>query len=481
MNISEFKPEKFFYYFEQISAIPHGSFNTDAIADYCMDFAKERGLAAQRDEAGNVLICKDATPGYEICEPVMIQGHLDMVCEKTLDCTLDMSREPITLLTDGEWIWADKTTLGADDGVAIALMLGILDSDDIAHPPLECLMTTNEEVGMIGADKLGITGMKSTSMINIDSSFEGIVTAGCAGGLRTEFHFPLEKEASGSVTAFRYQLSGLLGGHSGEEIDQHRQNALVLIGRFLCELSARTDFYISDILCEGKDNVIPPHASVNICCTSECAAEFKSAAAEVMDDLRNAFIGWEPGIAQELDEISAPAEVLSRESAKKLIFILQNMPLDVLTWHPYVKGAPLSSANIGRAFMTGNDLCLTGMVRSNVTSELDVIANRLKAFAELLGGTFAGRARYPAWDYNKDSRICNLMADSYAELYGKRPEITITHVGLECGILTGHLGNIDMVSIGPDHPDIHTPNEKLSVSSVKRTWDLLIRLFEKMK
>lgn len=498
MSVLNFEPQKVFHYFEEITKIPHGSHNTEAIIEYCTTFAKERGLEYRVDAAGNVAIFQGGTPGYENSSPVIIQGHTDMVCVKESDCTIDMEKECIHVNTDGEYIFADGTSLGGDDGIAVAYALAILDSPELPHPPLEILLTNNEEVGLAGASGLEINDFKAKRLINLDSEEEGIITVSCAGACRafttmkvdTEPVFSpeewMEIEARGemaetSKASVKLVVDGLTGGHSGVEINKNRSSAIVLLGRILTELSLAHSFRIVEVSCAGRENVIPKHSEAWIVCEAEEVDALLDTAATICETIFEELSVTEPNAEFEISEYLMPVVCLTREASKKLTFALYHLPNGVNMMNPEIPGMVRSSLNTGNITMEEDKVFFSTLIRSNLDVEKETVKKRFQSFMEFVGATVEFSADYPAWPFRSDSPLRDLMVSCFEDLYGKKPIVCGIHAGLECGILTGKLGGLDMVSVGPDVFDVHSTNEKLSVASVQRTWDYLTYVLKMMK
>ena len=473
---------KVFYYFEKISQIPHGSHNTEKLAEYCISFAKNRGLEVRSDEAGNLAIIAPGSPGYESAEPVILQGHLDMVCEKTEECPLNMETDPIKLCCDGDFIKADGTTLGGDDGIAIAMILALLDSKEIPHPPIEALFTADEEVGLAGAANLSITGFKASRLINLDSETEGVLTVSCAGGVRIKGSIPFEFEKCPDQTiALELAVSKLRSGHSGIDISKNRANAIVLMGQIITGFIEECDVRTASFICDGRENVIPKDA---LCVFILPAGEeklFKDKLTEITADIRTALALTEPELAITVRRCETPEKCLTETDTKKLAFALQNLPNGVYSVNPEVDGMTRTSSNAGCARLDEDGLSIKIMARSNLDCELKSVKSRFAGYFSFLGGNTEFSNEYPAWPYRKYSPLRELMIERYKECYGALPSIESIHAGLECGILTGKLGDMDMVSIGPDLYDVHSPNERMSIESVKRTWQYLLSILEAMK
>lgn len=475
MNYSELEPKKVYKFFGDIAAVPHGSGNTAAIAEYLMNFAKERNLDAIYDKGGNVIIFKAGTPGYENSEPVILQGHMDMVCDKLPHCEHDMEKEGLNLCTDGEYLWAYQTTLGADDGIAVAYILSILDSDDVAHPPIEALITRDEETGMFGANELEAHYLKGKRMINIDSEDEGVFTAGCAGGMRIHASIPVTPKGKVRETLL-VEVSGLKGGHSGIDIGKNRVNAIHLLSEILYCASSKFSFYICDINGGVKDNVIPKEASAVI--AGGDIPSLSKAILAAADDIRRKIPDSEPNFVINVSPKGINT-FLTSKSTKTIINTLCKLPTGVLEYSP--SGEVLTSLNMGTVSLEDNALNIGFLTRSNLNNGNDSTSLVIEHLTAEMNGSCTRLSSYPAWEYCESSPLRALMADTFYEIYGKQPKIETIHAGLECGIIADKIPGLDAVSIGPDITDIHTPNERLNVASAKRTWEFLVEILKKLK
>ena len=467
------EPASVFGFFEEICNIPHISYHEKELSDFCVNFAKERGLYYEQDKLGNVIILGEATPGYEDAEPVMVQGHLDMVGDKIPTCTIDMEKEPIKLVVDGDYLTADGTTLGGDDGIAVAYGLALLDAKDIPHPRLEVVLTVSEEVGLLGATDIDLSCCKAKRLINIDSEEEGVFTAGCAGGLRADCVIPSETEVKKGVVC-EIKTQGFLGGHSGIEINKGRANGNTMMGRFLMFLEDKVAFDIVSIVGGVKDNVIPKNVVAKLLVKKKDVDALQEALARF-----NQFIAVEFAVA-DLDitlvlEVQEETEcrVLSASSKEKAITVLNLMPNGVQTMSRDLPDLVETSLNMGVVKIDEEQISLCFSVRSSLESAKEFIARKLRQLTESLGGTATYRGEYPGWPYARDSKLRDLCVKVYKEQYGKEPKIEVIHAGLECGILSSKVEGLDCISIGPDMFDVHTPDEKISISSIARVWEFL--------
>lgn len=434
------------------------------------------------DEAGNVIIYKNGTKGYENSAPVILQGHLDMVCEKAADYVGDMEKDGIFPVTDGKYIWAEKTTLGADDGIAIAYILSVLDSEKISHPPIEALFTVGEETGMTGAAALDSSLLKGKRLINLDSEKEGILTVSCAGGIRAECEMPLSMIPSHGDSVFiEISVSGLMGGHSGVDINKHRRNAVTLLGRLLYELNRTFGIKIASLSGGTKENIIPKNAEAVVFCMKKDSETILSKISEFFDKIKKENRENDRSLvifAKETDGTALLADDLSTE---KIIFALMHAPDGIMEMSADIKGMVQTSMNLGTAVICKEKLLLKYLVRSNSDSEKSDYSQKLRSFYEYLHGNVRFYSDYPAWEYRKDSPLRETAAETYKELFGENIGISALHAGLECGILSSKIQGADIISFGPDIENAHTASERLDVFSAARCYDHLLRLLEKLK
>jgi len=472
------QPNAVFHWFEALSAIPRGSGHTAAVADWCCQFARERNLLFHRDEANNVWIVKDAAPGYEDAPTMILQGHLDMVCEKDADCAKDMRTEGLDLRCDGAWVWADGTTLGGDDGIAVAMALAVLDDGSLPHPRLEVLFTSDEEIGLLGAQALDCSGLQGRRMLNLDHSEELSFIAGCAGGNQTRCTLPVRREPW-EGTAWRIAVSGLLGGHSGGFIHKGRGNAPVLLGRMLDELSRNTGLRL--ILAKGglKGNVIPVSAEAQILVPSD--TDVKGLCAAFAAALQKEFQHSDPGITWEAEPCQPELPPMDPDSTARCICLLTCAPNGLQELSQNIPGLPQTSLNLGILTTSQASLEAVFSLRSSIASQKEMLRRRLQLLTRQLGGTTAFSGEYPAWEYRADSPLRDLLVSVYQEQTGVTPQVRVTHGGLECGVLAEKLPGLDCVSIGPNIPDIHTPRERMEVASVQRIWALVLEVLRRSR
>ena len=475
--LSDLEPREVFAWFERLCAIPHSSHHAKAISDYLVAFARERGLACRQDAANNVVIRKAASAGYENAPVVMLQGHIDMVCEKDADCGKDMETEGLDLFVDGDVIGARGTTLGGDDGIAVAMALAVLDADDIPHGPLECVFTADEEVGMIGARALDASDLKAKYLINIDSEEEGVLTISCAGACRMACTLPVTRAPFDGQT-LRVRISGLAGGHSGEEIHKGRANANLLLGRALDEMSRAGALRLIRVSGGTKDNAIPREAEAVV--RTGDAAALRRAVEALAAALRAEYHVADGHITVTVTETDDGLTPMDAASTERAITLLLCAPNGVVEMSMDVPGLVQTSLNLGRLTSDEASLRASFMIRSSINSQKNAVASRLARLAEALGGQAELDSDYSAWPYRPESPLRDRVAEVFYEQYGEKPRIAALHAGLECGILSGKLPELDCISLGPDLTDIHTPRERLHIASTERTWRLLLGTLKRL-
>lgn len=482
MNIGkELEPKNVFRFFEEICSIPHGSGNTKQISDYCVDFAKKRGLRFRQDEQNNVIIWKDATSGYENAEPIILQGHLDMVCEKEEGVSLDFATEGLQLYVDGDFLKAKGTTLGGDDGIAVAYALAILDSGEICHPPLEAVFTVDEEIGMLGAESIDVSGIKGRKLLNIDSDEEGVFLTSCAGGIRVDCQLPVSYVQAEGV-CYEWKLHGLLGGHSGGEIHKERANAIVAAGRVLKALQDEVGIRIISLAGGLMDNAIPREMAASVLVGPKQEQKFLDKVNQWEEILKKEYQSSDPDLTiTATKEDTGEYLVLDPDSMARVLLFLRCIPYGVQNMSLVIPGLVETSLNPGILKLRKDALALSFSIRSSITSRKYELVDRLDAFTKFLGGKMAVSGDYPAWEYKEESRLRQLVGDCYRELFHEEPKIQAIHAGLECGILSGKLEGLDCISFGPNNFDIHTPQERLSISSTKRVWELILEVLRRAK
>lgn len=491
--LSDLEPTSVFRYFEEICGIPHGSSDTKAISDYCVTFAREHGLKYVQDSYNNVIIWKDGTAGYEQSAPVMIQGHMDMVCEKEAGYEIDFTKDGLELqLIDGV-ISAKGTTLGGDDGIAVAYALAILASDTIPHPPLEVVLTVDEEIGMLGAAALDTSPLQARTMLNLDSEEEGYLLVSCAGGITTTAHLPVVREQVQGL-CMALTVTGLQGGHSGVEIDKGRANGCQLLGRSLYQLRDTFVFQIAYVEGGLKDNAIPREAVAELVLTGLCTGEtgvgeerltrlFQDKVAELQQIYESEYQSTDPKVTL-LCECTGDGlrnAVMDLSSTDKTIAMLMNLPCGIQKMSFAIDGLVETSLNLGILKTAEKEVTASFSVRSSVESEKQELVARIRCLMEILGGSVTNMGEYPAWEYRQDSPLRDLMIAVFKEQYGNEPVVQALHAGVECGLFAGKLPGLDCVSFGPDMKDIHTPKESMNVESVRRTWEYTLEILKRLK
>jgi dipeptidase D len=479
--LAHLEPKSVFHFFENISRIPRGSGNEKAISDYVVAFAKERNLQVYQDEFNNVIIKKNGTLGYENLPTVIIQGHLDMVCEKNMDKIHDFVNDPIDLKIEEDFILANGTTLGADNGIAVAYALALLDSDTISHPPLEVLFTTDEEIGMKGALELDTNQLTGQYFINLDSEEEGELLVSCAGGLKAYIHLPIEFDSSIHTKAFQIMIKGLKGGHSGMEIDKNRANSNKLMGRLLYTLDNQIDFELFDIGGGLKDNAIPREAFASVLLPEEEMGTFIDTLNHIETIFKSEYKTSDPDIQIIIEPMDSVDKIFSSDMKSQIIFLLLNLPNGIQTMSADIEGLVESSLNLGVVQREEEYVNFIIAVRSSVKSLKYHIRDQIKVFADCLNADFIETAEYPEWAYQRQSKLRDLFVKTHEDMYGKRPLIKALHAGLECGVFAEKIPGLDLISLGPDMFDVHTPDEKVSIGSTKRTWEYLIKVMENFK
>ena len=476
-KLSGLQPEAVFRFFEEICRIPHGSGNTKAISDYLVSFAKERNIRYIQDELNNVIFFQEGTCGLEDHAPVILQGHMDMVCEKDADCPIDMATQGLDVDHDDQWVFAKGTTLGGDNGIAVAYALALLDDPSIAHPPLEILITVDEETGMDGAAGVDLSMLKGRTLLNMDSEEEGIFTVSCAGGARGTIRLPVSRRAVYGPCV-KLTVEGLQGGHSGVEIHKNRANANKVMGEFLGRIQKLMPLCITKLSGGAKDNAIPRSCQVTLVALGMYIERINEIAQQLQDEIRRDYD--EPFAVVRGDDVDAlGGNALGTEDTAKVIAILNAAPNGVQSWSQDIPGLVQTSLNLG--VVTLDDaLNMTFAVRSSVNAEKRELLDRLEELAKFYDAEYSEMGNYPAWEYRKDSHLRDTMVKLYRELYGKEPEVVAIHAGLECGLLSEKLPGLDCVSIGPNMQDIHTSREKLHIASTERTWQFLLEILKNL-
>lgn len=478
------KPKKVFHYFEEICKIPHGSGNIDMLSDYLVEFAKERDLFYIQDICKNVIIIKEATSGYEAEEPIILQGHMDMVAVKKPGASIDMEKEGLRLAIDGDDLFAEDTSLGGDDGIAVAYALAILDSDEIAHPRLEVIITVDEEVGMDGARELDVSMLKGRRMLNLDSEEEGFILAGCAGGARVDWTLPLIREER-CGERYAVCMKGLQGGHSGAEIDKERGNANALLGRLLYSLCQSMDLYLEELEGGLADNAIPREARAVFVIGEGQEKLLRNSVKDVEKELQQELQTKDPDIRIEIERLEASGgkaiSCVSSEGTVKLVSLLFAAPGGVQAMSADMEGLVETSLNMGIVSLKNDKAVVQFSVRSSLESAKRALIGKLKSIAFMAGASQEVRGDYPGWAYQKNSHFRDMAVRVFKDMYGKKPEIQAIHAGLECGLFSAKIPGLECISIGPDMKNIHTTEERLSISSVERVWNYVVELLKETK
>jgi len=471
--------EKVFDYFNKICAIPHGSGNMGAISEFCLEFARDNSLKAIKDAANNVIIYKSGTKGLENAEPVILQGHLDMVCQMEQGVNIDFEKDAITPYVDGDFIKAKGTTLGADNGIAVAMIMAILESEDVAHPPIEAIFTTDEEVGMLGAAALDFENIKGKRMINLDSEEMGVLTVSCAGGSDFKINIPFERMAAFGKR-ISINISGLLGGHSGVDINKCRHNANVLMGRILNHLKSVSKFEICEICGGDKGNVIPSSCVATLVIENE--ESFTSEAEKIFETVKKEISGCESGFQVSISSLGeGNFEVLCSEAKEKLIFLLTCAPNGVIEMSSNIENLPETSLNLGILKTQEESIMAHFTLRSNKASSLSALQEKMCNFASGLGSRGENSGYYPPWEYKENSSLQEVCVKVFEQKFGYNPKIEAIHAGLECGVFASKIKDFDCISLGPDMYDIHTTAERLSISSTEKTFEYLLDILKNLK
>lgn len=479
--LDQLEPKKVFQFFEEICQIPHGTFDIGQISDFCVDFAKKRNLEVVQDKVGNVVIKKPGTAGYENSAPVILQGHMDMVCDKRPESTHDFKTDPLKLrIVDGS-VMATDTTLGADNGVAVAMAMALLDSHDIPHPPLEVLFTVDEEIGMGGATAIDMSLFQGRMLINLDSEDEGIFTAGCAGGIYFYNQIPVgRRQADGTAVTIR--IHELLGGHSGIEIDQQRGNANKMMGRLLNRMEQEIEFVIAEINGGSKANVISFDCTAKLVVRPEDATKAKEYVADMKEIWEVEFMGDEPTMKVDVSlEEGVSVRAFDKESTEKVISYLVVSPDGIMGYSRKIKGSVETSLNLGVLETADDHVRASYQIRSSMESKKVQIREQLERCARVVGGESVVTGEYPAWQYNPESKLRTTMVDTFKDMYGKDPEIVTIHAGLECGLFLGKCPDLDCMSIGCDLKNVHSFNESMDIASAARTWDFVKEVLARLK
>lgn len=472
--------QKVMDWFGEIAKIPRCSKKEEKIRAWLMDWAKEHSFDAKEDEAGNIVIKVPATPGYEDAPILVLQGHCDMVCEKTPDSTHDFDNDPIELVVDGDWLKANKTTLGADNGIAIALAMAMALDEDVERPALEILITVDEETGLTGANALQPGFIEGKVLLNLDSEDEGVFTIGCAGGIDSDMTIPVTYEPMpAGMEIMTLTIGGLKGGHSGVEIHEQRGNAIKVLARTLDAIAEATTMRIIDIKGGSAHNAIPRDAVATICVSSasDAGKETEGFAEVVKAELKTI----DPNLSIELKSGGEGSDVLDEASQKRTMRVLHGLPHGIDSYSYVIEGLVETSNNLATVKIEGGNLRVLSSQRSSLVSRLGALTTQINSVAELAGGSAHSGDGYPPWEANWDSPLKDKCVKVYKDLFGKEPVVEVIHAGLECGIIGSKNEGMDMISLGPTIKNPHSPDECMKISDLEKIWDFLAALFKTYK
>ncbi|MBC8589622.1 aminoacyl-histidine dipeptidase [Wansuia hejianensis] len=474
-------PERVFYYFEELSKIPRCSYDEKNISDYIKSVGEKLGLETIQDDILNIIIRKPATSGYENSEGVILQGHMDMVCEKESNSNHDFNKDPIKLEIDGDYIHADKTTLGADNGIALAMGLAIMEDKTLEHPNLELLVTTSEETAMEGALGLSENILRGTRLLNIDSEEEGILTVGSAGGELIEVIIPIDYEEISNYEEIQIEVKGLMGGHSGMEIDKPRGNSNKILNLILKEVKGFLDIKLISISGGSKDNAIPRESIAKIGVKSQDLSKFNNKIEEIKKRVIDENISIEPDIQIDIIKKASVEKTVKDNIFNDLIFLLEVIPTGIFTRLRENKDIVESSSNLA-IINTGKDnISIQISTRSSSENILIKLRNKIVEEINKTTAQYNISNGYPEWEYNPESKLRDIALNLYKSMFKKEMESTVIHAGLECGVFAKKYPNLDIISFGPNIYDVHTPQERLSISSTERTYEYLIELLKVLK
>jgi len=485
-KLSGLKPEAVFKHFEALTQIPRESGNEKAVSDYLVKFGESLDLEVIQEECLNVIIKKKGTSGYENAPHVILQGHMDMVCVKREDLDFDFLTDPIPIVVEDDYVKTDGTTLGADNGIAVAMAMAIMEAKDIPHPPITALITVAEETGMDGVIGLRSENISGDILINIDSEEEGTLLASCAGGVNNIVTLPISMVRIAPKACYKLKIKGLLGGHSGMEINQNRANAIKLLGRVLEEIKKNEGIEVMQVDGGDKMNAIAKYAEATIAVTDTDLVSFdrlKEQVTKIESKFKLEFETSDSGVEIALEPVQVPegAKALSRDSLDSMVSILRLIPYGVQTMSANIAGLVESSNNIGVLTMHEDQIEFSSAVRSSVKSLKEEINSRIETICGLTGAGMKLVSDYPEWPYKVDSPIRDLMGKTWKQKYGTEIKVDAIHAGLECGLLKDKVGDIDMVSMGPNLYDVHTPMERMSIGSVERVYDFLVDVLKEVK
>ena len=475
IKLAGLEPASVFGYFEELCGIPHGSGNTKMISDHLVEFAKKHGIRYIQDELNNVIFFGEGTCGMENHWPVILQGHMDMVCEKDEDCPIDMAVDGLDVTHDDNWVFAKGTTLGGDNCIAVAYIMALLADKTIPHPPIEAIITVDEETGMDGAHGIDLSGLGGKTLINLDSEEEGIFTVSCAGGGSATISLKAPRRAVYGP-CIRLSVDNLQGGHSGAEIHKNRTNANKVMGEFMSRIQQLMPLCLTSIVGGSKDNLITRSCQATLVAMGTDLERINDIAAQLQAEIREKYDEPEATV-QAFDVDALGGNSMSTEDTAKVIGLLCAAPYGVQAWSEDMPGLVQTSLNLGIVKL-GDTFNATFSVRSSVNSEKVALLEKLKELAAMFDGEYTLHGQYPAWEYKKESYVRDTMVKVYKDMYGRDPQVLAIHAGLECGLLGEKIPGLDCISIGPDMQDIHTSREKLHIGSVKRTWEFLLEVLK---
>ena len=474
--LEKLEPKNVFRYFEEISQVPRPSYHEEKISAYLVEFAKAHNLEYYQDDLYNVVMIKEASEGYENEEPIILQGHMDMVCEKTPDCKIDFENDPLELEINGDWISAKGTTLGGDDGVAVAFALAILDDDSLQHPRLEVVITVSEEVGMEGAQGVDLSMLKGHKLLNLDSEDEGVMLSSCAGGCSAEVTLAVERNEESGVL-YTVDVDGLTGGHSGTEINKGRGNANLLLNRVISQAEEECALWLNTMEGGTKQNAIPRTAKASVLIRADDCKRFEAICASAAEEIKKEYATADPMLQICVTkEGKQSLKVLSKADTRRILGLLMSLPNGVQAMSLEIEGLVETSLNLGVLKLSDDALYLGYAPRSSVLSALHYLEKKIVRISAAFGAQAKISAEYPAWEYKKDSVIREDVIRVFEKMYGRNPVIEAIHAGVECGILAGKIEGLDGISMGPDIVDIHTTEERLSISSTARTYEFVCKV-----
>ena len=480
-NLSELKPHFLWKHFAEFLKIPHCSGNEKALGDYIVSVAERLQLEWKRDDVGNIVISKKASPGKENAEGVILQGHLDMVCEKNSDVEFDFMKDPIQAEIKGEWVQAKGTTLGSDNAIGECAALAILEDDTLVHPPLECLFTVEEETGLVGANKIQPGFLKGRKLLNLDSEDEGEFTIGCAGGADTQIFLPLTRETANGDARFKLKLNGLQGGHSGVDIKLGRGNAIKLLARILWQTGKEIPFKLIQMEGGNLRNAIPREAWAEIALSQADEENFRTAVQNAYEKIKDEYKGIDPDVNISLEQAQdSSGDPLISQSKNTLINLLCTIPHGVVTMNPEIEGLVETSTNLAVLHSPENQAQIICSTRSSAASALDATRNIFEAIVQLAGAEVSLDEGYPGWKPNLQSPLLKTLKEVYIQTFGEEPQVAAIHAGLECGIIGERFPGMDMISFGPTIKFPHSPSEKVHIGSIEKFWKFLLNLLAEL-